>query len=251
MNQIQYLFKPAALLRVKRMVEKNLPWSKLAVAVLFSIFGSTALAQATLDQLKTRDNLMVVVRESAGVNKQDETLRPFGKMRAKLPDGREIELEMAWWEFIGDTQVRFVFDGDKTMINAVPSDLVKLGLTNVDDALAAAMANIKRVYGEPSALSWSAGIMEVSGKAPDFDSSYFLDRSFWRKVSESYPEGVLVVVPKRGGLLYAPASDTNAVEALKKGIAQLYATSGTARVSSAIFLFKDGKWSVFQPPISR
>src|SRR5688572_29504577 len=37
-------------------------------------------------------NLIVVLRESRGANKQDETLRPFGKVRAVLPDGREIAL---------------------------------------------------------------------------------------------------------------------------------------------------------------
>lgn len=250
-NYIRYSFKPAFLSGVMRIVEKSLFLLQLAAVTMFSISSSSALAQVTPDQLKTRDNLMVVVRESAGSNKLDETLRPFGKMRAKLPDGRDIELEMAWWEFIGDAHVRFVFDGAQKMINATPSDLSELGLTNVDDALAVAITNVKRVYGEPSASPWSGGLIEVSGKSPDFDSSYFLDRAFWRKVSGSYPEGILVVVPKRGGLLYAPASDKDTVEKLKKSIAQLYESSGSARVSSAIFLFKDDKWSVFQPPVSR
>lgn len=222
----------------------------VAIGVLVIGLGSAAMAQSALDQSKTRDNLMIVVRESAGSNKKDELLRPTGKIQARLPDGRQIEMEMASWEFIGDTHVRFVFDGALSMINAVPSDLVKLGLANVDDALALAIANVKRVYGEPGASPWSGGIMEVTGKSPDFDSSYFLDRAFWRKVNEGNPDGVLVVIPKRGALLYAPASDKTAVDALKKGISQLYVTSGSARVSSAIFLFKDDKWSVFQPPIS-
>jgi hypothetical protein len=224
--------------------------SSIVIGVLTTGFGSGAMAQTSLDQAKTRDNLMIVLRESAGRNKKDELLKPTGKIQARLPDGRQIEMEMASWEFIGDTHVRFVFDGARTMINAVPSDLVKLGLTNVDDALALAMANVKRVYGEPSASAWSGGLMEVVGKSPDFDSSYFLDRAFWRKVNEENPEGVLVVVPKRGALLYTPVANKKAVEALKIGIAQLYETSGPARVSSAIFLFKDDKWSVFQSPTS-
>jgi hypothetical protein len=51
------------------------------------------------------ENLMVVLRESVGANKQDEALKPMGKMRAKLADGREIETEMAWFVFLGDTSV--------------------------------------------------------------------------------------------------------------------------------------------------
>lgn len=200
---------------------------------------------------KNRDNLMVVVRESIGSTKKDELLKPTGKGKARLADGREIEFEMAWWEFIGDTHIRFVFDGAQTMVSAGPGDLAKLGLTNVDDALALAIQNLKRSYGEPRSVPWQGGIMAVAGKAPDFDSSYFLDREFWRKLHKENPDGILVAVPKRGGLLYAPMSDTKAVETMKRAVAQLHESSGSLRVSSALFLFKDDKWSVFQPAVAR
>lgn len=251
MNEILSRRRPAVLPSNAPRLAARLRWRDIALACLYSIAGSSAFAQTPPEHAKTRGNLMVVVRESIGNNKADETLRPSGKMRAKLADGREVALETASWEFIGDTHIRFVFDGAQSMINALPSDLVELGVANVDDALAVAIANVERVYGEPVASPWTAGIMEVSGQSPDFDSSYFLDRKFWRKLSERHPEGVVVVVPKRGGLLYVPASDKRAVEALQKNIAQLYASSGTARVSSAIFLFKNDKWSVFQAPTSR
>ncbi len=66
------------------------------------------------------ENLMVVLRESVGANKQDEVLKPMGKMRAKLADGREIETEMAWFAFLGDMHIRFVFDSPNYMRNATP-----------------------------------------------------------------------------------------------------------------------------------
>lgn len=200
---------------------------------------------------KTRDNLMLVVRETIGANKLDEVLTPTGKATVKLSDGREIEMEMATWEFIGDTHIRFAFDGPQMMLDATPQDLAKLGVGNVDDALALAVSNIKRVYGEPSAAPWVGGVMEVQGKSPDLDSSYFLDREYWRALLRSHSEGLVVGVPKRGGLLYAPASDGKAVDGLKRGVARLHSTSGRLRVSSALYLFKDDKWSVFQAAIKQ
>ena len=191
---------------------------------------------------------MVVVRESIGADKKDESFKPTGKAKAKLQDGREIEIEMASWEFIGDTHIRIVFDGANSMTGATPADLANLNIRNIEDALSLAIANVKRVYGEPTSTPWTGGIFEVSGKSPDLDSSYFLDRDFWRKLLKKYPEGLAAIVPKRGGLLYAPASDIRAVEALKRGVFQLYSTSGVMRVSSAIYLFKDDKWSVLQSP---
>ena len=195
----------------------------------------------------TRDNFMVVVRETIGANRTEESLKPTGKVKAKLSDGKEIEFELASWEFIGDTHIRFVFDGPQSMRNATPQDLEKLGIASVEDALALALVNIKRVYGEPRTSPWEAGLIQVQGKSPDLDSSYFLDRAFWQGLTKAHPEGVVVSVAKRGGLLYVPLSNAKAVENLKRGVSYLHGSSGRLRVSGALFLFKDDHWSVFQP----
>jgi len=219
-------------------------WLSLLVSV-------SALGQLPPGVSKSRENLMVVVRESISANRSDDSFTPTGKVKARLQDGREIEFEMASWEFIGDLHIRFVFDSPHMMINATPPDLARLGVGAVDDALALALANIKRVYGAPSAKPWEGGIMQVKGKSPDLDSSYFLDRSYWQTLFQAHPEGLVVAVPKKGGLLYASASDNKAVERLKGGIAYLHSSSEKLRVSSALFLFKDGKWSVFQAPVKQ
>ncbi len=88
---------------------------------------------------------MVVVRESMGGNRTKDALQPTGKLKGKLADGREFELELAWWDFIGDLSIRFVFDDEQTMENATPADLKALGVENVDDALSLALTNLKRV----------------------------------------------------------------------------------------------------------
>ncbi len=210
---------------------------------------SIAPMPAAAESDDTRENLMVVVRESIGANKQDDAFEPFGRLMAKMPDGREVVMDLAWWRFIGDMQVRFVFDGPQAMKNASRQDLARLDVLDFDHALALAMANLERVYGAPTASPWTGGVMEVHGKSPDLDSSYVLDRHFWSTLLKEHPDGVVVAVPKRGGLLYAPLSDQTAVAGLRKGIGMLYTTSGHLRVSSALYLFKDDRWSVFQPPI--
>lgn len=211
-----------------------------------SLFAVIAFAQDRPGFNNNADNLMLVLRESFGANKQDEELKAVGKAKAKLPDGKEIEFEMASFEFIGDMHIRLVFDGPQSMINATPADLARLNL-NTEQALRLAVSNVKRVYGEPTVKPWTAGLMEVSGKSPDLDSSYFLDREFWRGLLKKHPEGLVVAVPKRGGLVYAPLVDTKAVEGLKKGVRYLHSSSDRLRVSGALYLFKDDKWTVFQP----
>jgi len=43
-----------------------------------------------------------------------------------------------------------------------------------------AIANIKRVYGEPSLVPWDHGLTLLQADSPDLNSSYLLDRAFWR-----------------------------------------------------------------------
>jgi hypothetical protein len=215
------------------------------------VFGLSAASVACAQPVQSFDtsatNLMVVLRESGGANKQEESLVPMGKMKGKLPDGREIEVETSWYSYIGDMHVRFVFDTPTSMPNATADDLRRLGLTP-EAALNLSIANIKRVYGEPKAIPWG-DLMEVSGKSPDLDSSYFLDHEFWSHLLKQHPEGIVAAVVKRGGLLYSPLSNEKAVNGMRKSVGQLHSSSGQMRISSALYLYKDGKWSVFQDPL--
>jgi len=221
---------------------------KRIVVVLGWLLSGIALAQSADMPERKRENLMVVVRESAGANRADDGLVPMGKVKVKRLGDREAELDLAYWHFIGDTHIRFVFDGPQMTMDATPQDLKDLGIKRVDDALALALINLKRVSGLPAASPLEGGVMSVEGQLADFNSSYFLDRAYWLSLLKNHPEGLVVGLPKRGALLYAPAADAKAVDALKRSIADLYASSERLRVSSALFLFKDGKWSVFQPP---
>ena len=92
--------------------------------------------------------------------------------------------------------------------------------------------------------------MQVVGRADDLNSSYFLDRPFWQSLEAQHPRGVVVAVPQRGGLLYAPADDQDAVAALSFSATAIYASSARSRVSSALYLFRGGHWSVFQRPLA-
>lgn len=223
-----------------------------AFTLCLALFGALPAARAQVTTPVSFDtghgNLMVVLRESAGANKQDEVLKPYGKLRTTLDNGREVEFETSWYQYLGDMHLRLVFDGPQSMQSASPEDLTRLRLAP-QQALDLAVANLRRVYGAPSAHPWSGRLMQVRGAAPDLDSSYFLDRAFWLDLQRQHPQGLVVAVPRRGGLVYAPRDDEVAVDQLRFAVTALYAGSGGARVSSALYLFKDGGWSVFQPPM--
>ena len=90
--------------------------------------------------------------------------------------------------------------------------------------------------------------MRVQGNSPDVDSSYFLDRDYWRNLLKRHPTGLVVAVPSRQGLMFAPLNETSSVENLRTSSAELFDSSEWMRVSSALYLFNDDSWTVFQPP---
>jgi hypothetical protein len=216
-------------------------------ALAFSVFAAVTTAQTTRGFDDSAANLMVVLRESQGSNQQSESLVPMGKAKARLPDGREVEVDTGWFEYLGDMHIRFVFDTPTSMPYASPKDLERLGLTP-EAALELAVKNIRRVYGEPRVTPWN-DVFQVQGKSPDLNSSYFLDRDFWNEQLKQHPEGLVVLVAKRGGLLFSPLSNAKAVQGMRRSVAYLHSSSERLRVSSALYLFKDGKWSVFQAPV--
>ncbi|HSH91160.1 MAG TPA: hypothetical protein VK996_14330 [Ramlibacter sp.] len=221
----------------------------LALASAFAAFMPlAAAAQASTETFDTSaGNLLVVLRESRGENKQDETLEPYGRIKVRLENGRDVEFVTSWYQYLGDMHVRIVFDGPQNLQSAAPEDLERLRLTP-EEALEVGIANLRRVYGSPTVKPWTGGLMQVEGGAPDLASSYFLDRKFWAGLQRQHPDGIVAAVPRRGGLVFAPMSDRAALATLQFSAAALYAGGPGTRLSSALYLFKDGRWSVFQPP---
>jgi hypothetical protein len=160
------------------------------------------------------------LRDSSGQNGHYDTLVPISRVEGTLPNKPRLQETPAWFQFIGDVHIRFVFDGPTSMRSAATKDLERLRLTP-ERALNLAIGNVKRVYGRPTSVAWN-DVQKVKGTSPDFDSSYYLDREFWAGVTQRHREGVVVAVLKRGGLLSTPVNDPEAVAGMRRGIAFLH-----------------------------
>lgn len=224
--------------------------AKLALVSLL-VAACAALGRTSAQQIQgplpSIDRLIAVVREAPGLNHQEEALRPVGRIKTVLPWAtREVELEPSWFDFLGDMKICLFFEGNPSALeNVLPSDLDRFNLTP-EEALEIAVANFKRLNGPPLTFAMPEGPIRVYGEFEHFDSSYFLDRQFWREQLQQHPEGIVVGVPKRHALVFAPLADTNAVEYLRENVPAWH--GDPFRVSSALYLFKDDRWSVFQAP---
>ena len=218
----------------------------IRAAIAAALFA-TSFGCAAADTFDTSaGNLLAVLRESPGANKQEAALRPIGKVRATLKDGREVEFEASWVDWLGDLHVRLVFDGGQRLQTASPEDLERLQLSP-DQAVARAMQNLRERYGAPVAEDFGGGLTVVRGGAPDLVSSYVLDQAFWMEQLRLHPQGVIVSAPQRTRIVFAPVGDDAALFSLQFSAAALFARDNRTRLSSALYLFKDGRWSVYQP----
>jgi len=225
-------------------------WPIPGPSTIQATFLTLVMVSTSAEEAKSPDeNFMLVLRETQGANKRQFNFVPFGPSTGNLANGETITVDSAWFDLIGDMHVRFVVDGETTMRNLTAEEFDAYGLTPTE-AVDIAIRNIKARYGQPRAKPWAEGIMVIEGESPDLDSSYFLDRSFWDKVLVKHPEGLIVGVPGRGALVYAPASDREAVAALERSIRSLYESSEDLRVSSALYLYKDRRWTVYRAPSS-
>lgn len=95
---------------MKQLLRRACAWSLLLAAMA----GAPAASAGTGDEAfeLSAANLLVVLRETPGANKQDEDLLPFGKIGARLPDGRDIEFEASWFQYLGDMHLRWSSTAD-------------------------------------------------------------------------------------------------------------------------------------------
>ena len=190
------------------------------------------------------DSLQLLLRERPGRDKRDDSLALVDPFEVPLPGGAVASMAPAWFDLIGDLQLRLVRSMPDYVMTLHASELAELEL-GVDDALAVALANLHRLHGAPVASPWHE-LQRVGSRSEDVDSAWFMDRAFWRARLAEHPDGLVAGVPRTDLLLFAPASDAAAVDSLRRGIPGLHAGAGDYRLSSALYLFKDDRWSVLQ-----
>ena len=192
------------------------------------------------------DTLLFVLRERPGADKADESLALVDPFEVPLPGGGgTATLAPAWFDLVGDLQLRLVRDTPEWVFTLHASELDDLNL-RADEALAIALANFRRLHGPPEVSAWH-NLHRVGGATEDVDPGWFLDRALWRGLLAEHPGGLVAALPRTDLLVFAPVTDAAAVDSMRRGIPGLHAEGGDYRLSSALYLFKDDRWTVFRP----
>ncbi|NML42630.1 hypothetical protein HHL11_02635 [Ramlibacter sp. G-1-2-2] len=151
--------------------------------------------------------------------------------------------EAVAYGFLGDMQLRFVFDEPGVATPAVvrPQDLLRLEL-QPPQAVAHAVANFRRLAGPPQVASLGNGVYSLRGQHRDYDPCWLLDRTFWRAQLAKFPQGLLAALPRRGMLMFVPAGDPASEGELSRQATRLLANAGDAALSACIYRFDEKGW---------
>ena len=192
--------------------------------------------------------LLFVLRERPGADKADESLAMVDPFEVPLPGGGgTASLAPAWFDLVGDLQLRLVRDTPEWVYTLHASQLADLAL-DAGQALAIALANFRRLHGPPRVSAWH-NLRRVGGATEDVDHGWFVDRTLWRGLLAEHPDGLVAALPRTHLLVFAPVADSAAVDSMRAGIPGLHAEGGDYRLSSALYLFKDDRWTVFQAAV--
>jgi hypothetical protein len=188
--------------------------------------------------------LRLILRERPGADKADDALALVEPFTTPIPGGGSVTVAPAWYDLIGDLQLRLVRETPDALLTLQVDELDDLGI-GVEAAIARALANLEREVGAPRVQPWH-NLQRVGTSEEAFDSTWFLDRAFWRARLAEHPQGLVVAVPRTDALLFAPARDDAAVASMRRGIPGLHKEAGDWRLSSALYLFAEDRWRVLQ-----
>jgi hypothetical protein len=194
------------------------------------------------------DTLLFVLRERPGADKAEESLALVEPFEVPLPGGATADMAPAWFDLVGDLQLRLVRETPECVLTLHAGDLDALKL-GPEEALAIALANFRRRHGEPGVSPWH-NLSRVGGRVEDADSGWFLDRALWRGLLAGHPGGLVAALPRSDLLVFAPLADAAAVASMRRGIPGLQAGGGDYRLSSALYLFEGERWKVLQPAVA-
>lgn len=188
---------------------------------------------------------MLVVRTSFDAMKADTTLQPTGVQSFEDQNGKRHTFELAHYEYLGDTHIRFVIDSADSMANLTAEEFKKLKITP-EDAVEQAIANIHEVYGKPRLYELDTGAYQLQGEAPDYTSSFFVDMTMWQKIQDLLKKPLVIAVPSREVLLFAQSNNEKGVGFLRDNVEGWFAESGRQGVSKTLYIFENGSMKLFE-----
>jgi uncharacterized protein YtpQ (UPF0354 family) len=145
--------------------------------------------------------------------------------------------------FVGDLQLRYVFDHPQHVSSVSESDLKRLKLRR-EELLPLSIANFRRLYPNFKVERVQSALAVVTD-AGELEPSLMLDARFWEQERARAGADIVAVVPARTSLVFSNRSAARNIDTLKGLAADLHQAAGNSAVSRKVYLWNQGRWEVF------
>ena len=204
---------------------------------------------------RDREALCVQLNAAIGDFRQDAVaLKLFGGSTDVREQKGAVQAEAGdrplFYSWLGDALLRFEFvvAGNELPALVRPSDLKRLGL-EPRAALVQAVQNARARWGSVKPKAGANGVWQLEGENPRYLAWTWFVPSLWASLAKAMKAPLLVAIPCRGEVLFAPATKAAAVAALHEQAAMAFAAERVVglRVSGYSYLFDGKEWRVHQP----
>jgi len=190
---------------------------------------------------RTKDYVVALVRS----NQSDPKSRPVQKIEPVVfrPDPKSSpDNALVFDHFVGDLQLRYVFEDPQFMLAMRVRDLKRLNLQR-EELPTLAVANFRRLYPKIG-VAWPERWLGAVGEGGGLEPLTMLDGAFWNRQAKAFGGEVIVAVPSANEVYFAPREPKQNIELLKH-LAILHSEkAGRRAVSRTVFAWRFFRWEV-------
>ncbi len=224
---------------------------KLTLGLLAGFSGAACLhahAQQTKpDQMApppgTRDTVIALVRQFQGPLRKFQDIKPLTGMKVQGLENQPDMLPLID-TFVGDLDIRYVFDAESGYRYLTERDLKTLKLTR-DQLPALALANQRRLYPKIT-VERPTAFIGMFANGGDLEPSKMLDFEFWEKEKSRFGGEIVCAVPARDVCWFTGLKPAGNVQNLRTNTERAHKDAGERAISRLLFLWRNKRWEVLE-----
>lgn len=225
---------------------------KLLVALVAGLPGAVAFgAQAQQPKpepmappVGSRDTVVALVRQFQGPLRKVQDIKPLAGLKSQVLDGNPDLLPLID-TFVGDLDIRYVFDADSGYRYLTGRDLTMLKLTR-GELPALALANQRRLYPK-IAVERPTPAVGMFANGGGLEPSKLLDFDFWEKERSRPQYGggeIIAAVPTRDVCWFTGSKPADNISNLRINTERAYKEAGERAVSKLLYVWRSRRWEV-------
>ena len=227
---------------------------KLTLGVLAGLSGAASL-HARAQQAKpteaavmapppgTRENIVALVRQFQGPLRKFQDIKLLTDMKVQGLENQPDMLPLID-TFVGDLDIRYVFDADSGYRYLTGRDLQSLRLTR-DQLPALALANQRRLYPKIT-VERPTAFVGMFANGGDLEPSKMLDFDFWEKEKSRFGGEIVCAVPARDICWFTGLKPAENVSNLRANTERAYKEAGGRAISKLMFVWRNKRWELLE-----